>query len=1019
VQVKLLNRGSDAYKHDIYGDFITIERIIDRQGAGGFRLLNSENVCKSRDRKDIEVMLDLFNIQVENPVAVLDQEQSKKFLKGKDEDKWEFFCKATELERLDNSYNGIMMSIGEMEEQERAVERTLKGEGDEVKELQKQWDECQALKRYENKLTELNISRLWAGVREYEDNYENLKETLDSKIAQVAKQQKKLEDASARPEEGEQSAEEYNATLKRLTEEAKEATARKNELAEEHKLKKKPMKSLERKKEAVARELSSAKKSSKSARKRLDDARAEQAQKIGMKDKNINALVTKQQKAEAELTRIEVELRNGDAELPKVCEEYDDSKAKLEPIEGNKSECVKRMRQIQQQMKALEGKDDNARLAMFSPNTPRLAAKIQSAKPGTFKGRIIGPVGIHLKVKPSKANWAKLAEVALTPSILGAFICERKEDTTTLSKIREAVNCRPNECRVYQQSVHQRYRPPNLPVNTSDIESIVSVLDIEDDLVFNFIVDQAQGDVKALAKNKVVSEQHLLIDRNGKYSIKGDQMKQVYFGPNGDFWQTYRGNISIVSNELSPKLVLGTDQKQAKAMFRQQIAMVQEELDEIEQKLAAEKENNIRLKRLWNTMTKKSKENTRRQEDLGRELRDLKEEAIQLDDLELDTTEMEEDIKDHEKNVADCQSKIRDVETEIEELSPEVAELERKLEEEEARNRKVLEELDAAEKEVEALEKRKAATEANKDKLQRKLEAATEDKEKVEEEVNILRDRYLKADRKARLRVYQNELEAKKAREENDENENPDEEIDFDTVDLDHIRPERSKKNSQYFGEQIKIAEANLEKERKKRQLSEDDALVIHKKLQDATKKLAKKTRSLETLQRNKEALQTDVRMRRKRFKYFRKHIMKLTNNTFDEMLNKKGSSGQINFDTENKSLNLIVQKDNKDEMSQTKDVKALSGGERSFTTIALLLALGENLETPFRVFDEFDVFLDSVARKIALDTLVSTSLALEHRQFIYITPQDLSSLKPHSKLKLFKMSAPERGQMTLVENFS
>jgi len=70
--------------------------------------------------------------------------------------------------------------------------------------------------------------------------------------------------------------------------------------------------------------------------------------------------------------------------------------------------------------------------------------------------------------------------------------------------------------------------------------------------------------------------------------------------------------------------------------------------------------------------------------------------------------------------------------------------------------------------------------------------------------------------------------------------------------------------------------------------------------------------------------------------------------------------------------------------------------------------------QTPFRVFDEFDVFLDSVARKIALDTLVDTSLQLEHRQFIYITPQDLSSLTPHRRLKLIKMAPPERGQQTL-----
>lgn len=48
------------------------------------------------------------------------------------------------------------------------------------------------------------------------------------------------------------------------------------------------------------------------------------------------------------------------------------------------------------------------------------------------------------------------------------------------------------------------------------------------------------------------------------------------------------------------------------------------------------------------------------------------------------------------------------------------------------------------------------------------------------------------------------------------------------------------------------------------------------------------------------------------------------------------------------------------------------SGGERSFTTLSLLLALGESLETPFRVMDEFDVFLDPVSRRIALKTMVS-----------------------------------------------
>ena len=64
---------------------------------------------------------------------------------------------------------------------------------------------------------------------------------------------------------------------------------------------------------------------------------------------------------------------------------------------------------------------------------------------------------------------------------------------------------------------------------------------------------------------------------------------------------------------------------------------------------------------------------------------------------------------------------------------------------------------------------------------------------------------------------------------------------------------------------------------------------------------------------------------------------------------------------------------DNADSKSQTKDVKALSGGERSFVTLSLLLAISKSLETPFRVMDEFDVFLDPVACKIAMDNIVKS----------------------------------------------
>lgn len=49
------------------------------------------------------------------------------------------------------------------------------------------------------------------------------------------------------------------------------------------------------------------------------------------------------------------------------------------------------------------------------------------------------------------------------------------------------------------------------------------------------------------------------------------------------------------------------------------------------------------------------------------------------------------------------------------------------------------------------------------------------------------------------------------------------------------------------------------------------------------------------------------------------------------------------------------------------RDLKGLSGGERSFVTAALVMSLWEVMEQPFRMMDEFDVFMDMMNRKASV----------------------------------------------------
>ena len=99
IRVTLHNDGSDAYFPHLYGPKIVIERKIPLKGGATYRLISATNKVISTDGKDIAPILKRFNIYVDNPCCLLTQEDSKKFIQGSDKDKYEFFLKATGLQR--------------------------------------------------------------------------------------------------------------------------------------------------------------------------------------------------------------------------------------------------------------------------------------------------------------------------------------------------------------------------------------------------------------------------------------------------------------------------------------------------------------------------------------------------------------------------------------------------------------------------------------------------------------------------------------------------------------------------------------------------------------------------------------------------------------------------------------------------------------------------------------------------------------------------------------------------------
>ena len=187
VRVTVLNRGDDGYQHDVYGDSITIERSISlRGGYNGYKLLDHNGVEKSRNKKDLDAMLDQLNIQVENPVAVLDQEEAKKFLCGKPEDKYNFFTKATELERMDRAYANLSDNIADMSEAASRIRETLAPKEQTVKALKHEYDQFKELDKLEAKVGELRVTAVWAKRNEMQEKADGAQEVSQWRFFSLA-----------------------------------------------------------------------------------------------------------------------------------------------------------------------------------------------------------------------------------------------------------------------------------------------------------------------------------------------------------------------------------------------------------------------------------------------------------------------------------------------------------------------------------------------------------------------------------------------------------------------------------------------------------------------------------------------------------------------------------------------------------------------------------------------------------------------------------------------------------------
>jgi len=202
VAVMLRNCGADAYRHDVYGDSITVKRKLTSEGATGYRICSADQKVVSTKREDLDAILDHFNIQVENPVVILHQQASKEFLlSNSPRDMYRFFMRATLLEQLLKEYQEAIEAKCVAQDELRKKQNELELMKQEAEKCQRAYDACSSIDRLRGKISRCKEEMAWAYVCEKEKVVENVSKELKGEESRRPKFVRKVDECRKKFEE--------------------------------------------------------------------------------------------------------------------------------------------------------------------------------------------------------------------------------------------------------------------------------------------------------------------------------------------------------------------------------------------------------------------------------------------------------------------------------------------------------------------------------------------------------------------------------------------------------------------------------------------------------------------------------------------------------------------------------------------------------------------------------------------------------------------------------------------------
>lgn len=967
--VTIRNEGENAYKKELYGKFVKVERHFSRSGTSGFKIKNEHDKIITTKKADLDDILDYFCLQLDNPIAVLSQDNARAFLSNSTAaDKYKFFLKGSGLETLNADYALFEEQLDKMATQLNT--RTgdidnLKRVADQAEERKKRGQQVQTLisKRRKNER-----EMAWCQIEMAEQELATREERVAEGVEAVTKAEDDAQIATSAFENHEAARDAALRAKEEIQNRLGPVTDKLDLEREKFEKNKKELIEMKTEQRQIKESLKKAKEDKVRLAKDIDEENARMAAADG------DAHTRRVQ----ELEELKAAFEAAKAKLEEHNSTYEETRAavaaaeqKLKATFKDKQNADQEVSKVQKRLDDMNRDEDNV-YGSYPRGFDQLVREIN--RETRWRQKPVGPMGIH--VRNTKPEWSSVIERTFG-GVLNAFCVTCKDDQNFLNNIAKRLNL--------YGVVSYIGDPARLDTSgkepAEDVDTIMRVLRIDNDQVRNTLIINQSIDQTVLIKNSGQAQQWI----NGghpRYTKAVIAMaSQRNAGTRYD-WSRSGAPKSSAIKAWEGSFRMKTDREE-------QLRLAREALDEA--KRAAETANQRHrsaqqeLKVAQQAATKHKRDATSLRVEMQQSDTAVDDKTAEIDlnrpqdgKLQQLQRELEETNQEHDAihgtytdsveqvdkldgNARELKGNLDAAQAEVEHINTLIEQADAKLKRREVQREQSLLRKNELLDDVDHIRGRLAVLEQKRDDQKVILEdwtgAALTISERVETEPGITADMY-----DARINKLNHEIATMTARAGGTEEE---------------LTRDWEKKYLEYSNAKTQMDELN----------------GVRKALKETLKE------------------------RHRRWGLFRKYISLRARLNFQYLLSERNFRGRMLLNHSDKQLDISVEPDSTRASDSGRQAKTLSGGEKSFSTICLLLSIWEAMGSPIRCLDEFDVFMDSVNRAQSMELMIGAARRAVGRQFILITPQSMNNVKYGTDVKVIKMGDPERGQRVLAVN--